>query len=69
MRPFAHDLEKAFYGFEPDFVHQNVSRIVDDVIGHIRGGLEICPTLVEIFHGRRHKKELPRRRVRNQKRG
>jgi hypothetical protein len=27
---FAYNLEKVFYGFEPDFFQQNVNRIVDD---------------------------------------
>ena len=31
------NLEKAFYGFEPDFFQQNLLRIVDDVVGDIQG--------------------------------
>ena len=31
LRLFAANLEKAFYGFEPDFFQQNLLRIVDDV--------------------------------------
>jgi hypothetical protein len=33
---FAENLERSFYGFEPDFFQQNVSRIVDDVISLIQ---------------------------------
>ena len=29
---FAENLARSFYGFEPDFFQQNVSRIVDDVV-------------------------------------
>jgi hypothetical protein len=35
LRLFVANLEKAFYGFEPDFFHQNLLRIVDDVISGI----------------------------------
>ena len=30
--PIRGNLQKAFYGFEPDFFHQNLLRIVDDVV-------------------------------------
>jgi hypothetical protein len=40
---FAENLQKAFYGFEADFFQQNVSRIVDDVVSQIQGGLELWP--------------------------
>ena len=46
---FAANLEKAFYGFEPDFFQQNLLRIVDDVISVIKGSIELWPTLVEIW--------------------
>jgi hypothetical protein len=48
LRAFAENLSKAFYRFEPDFFHQNVSRIVDEVISVFRGSLELWPTLLEI---------------------
>jgi hypothetical protein len=66
---FAYNLEKAFYGFEPDFFQQNLSRIVDDVISQIRGSIELWPTLVEICFFHRHKKDLPRRKVNNTRKG
>ncbi len=52
LRLFAANLQKAFYGFEPDFFQQNLLRIVDDVISVIKGSIELWPTLVEIcyFH-------------------
>jgi len=68
LERFASTLEKAFYGFETDFFQQNLSRIVDDVVGDIRGAMELWPTLVEICYFRQHRKELPQTRVRNQKR-
>jgi len=68
LRRFAANLEKAFYGFEPDFFQQNLLRIVDDVVSVIKGSIELWPTLVEIcyFHSRR--KGLPQVRVQNHKR-
>jgi hypothetical protein len=68
LRAFATNLAKSFYGFEPDFFQQNVSRIVDDVISQIRASLELWPTLVEICYFRKHKEALPATRVRNQRR-
>ncbi len=68
LRAFASNLAKSFYGFEPDFFQQNVSRIVDDVISQIRGSLELWPTLVEICYFRKDKEPLPKTRVRNQPR-
>jgi hypothetical protein len=62
---FAENLQKAFYGFEADFFQQNVSRIVDDVVSQIQGGLELWPTLVEICYFQSHTRELPRVKVRN----
>jgi hypothetical protein len=64
---FACSLEKALYGFEADFFQQNLSRIVDDVIGDIRSALELWPTLVEICYFRKQSRELPQTRVANQK--
>jgi hypothetical protein len=65
MLAFAENLEKAFYGFDPDFFQQNVSRIVDDVVSQIQGALELWPTLVEICFFRKHAHDLPKVRVQN----
>lgn len=62
---FAENLEKAFYGFDPDFFQQNVSRIVDDVVSQIQGALDLWPTLVEICYFRKHTHDLPKVRVQN----
>jgi hypothetical protein len=67
LRLFAANLEKAFYGFEPDFFQQNLLRIVDDVITVIKGSIELWPTLVEICYFHKNRKGLPRLRVKNQK--
>jgi hypothetical protein len=67
LRLFAANLEKAFYGFEPDFFQQNLLRIVDDVISVIKGSIELWPTLVEICYFQKDRKGLPQVRVRNQK--
>ncbi len=64
---FADGLSKAFYGFEPDFFQQNVSRIVDDVIGQIHASLELWPTLVEVCYYYKDKKPLPQTRVKNKR--
>jgi hypothetical protein len=64
---FAANLEKAFYGFEPDFFHQNLLRIADDVISVIKGSIELWPTLVEICYFQKGRHGLPRIRVMNQK--
>lgn len=45
---FATDLEKTFYGFEPDFFQHNLVRIGEDAVGVIKSTLELWPTLVEI---------------------
>ena len=50
LRLFAANLQKAFYGFEPDFFQQNLLRIVDDVVSVIKGSIELWPTLVEICY-------------------
>lgn len=68
LRSFASNLAKSFYGFEPDFFQQNVSRIVDDVISQIRASLELWPTLVEICYFQKDKEPLPKIRVRNKPR-
>jgi hypothetical protein len=67
LRLFATNLEKAFYGFEPDFFQQNLLRIVDDVISVIKGSIELWPTLVEICYFHKKRKGLPQVRVKNQK--
>jgi hypothetical protein len=66
LRLFAANLNKAFYGFEPDFFQQNLVRIVDDVIGVIKGSIELWPTLVEIAYFQKCRYGLPQLRVRNQ---
>lgn len=67
LRLFAANLEKAFYGFEPDFFQQNVLRIVDDVISAIKGSIELWPTLVEVCYFHKGRKGLPQIRVQNQR--
>jgi hypothetical protein len=64
---FAENLTRSFYGFEPDFFQQNVSRIVDDVISQIHASLEIWPTLVEICYFHKDKREFPQRKVLNKR--
>jgi hypothetical protein len=64
---FAETLVRSFYGFEPDFFQQNVSRIVDDVISQIHASLEIWPTLVEICYFHKDKREFPQLKVQNKK--
>jgi hypothetical protein len=65
LRLFAANLEKAFYGFEPDFFQQNMLRIVDDVIAVIKGSIELWPTLVEICYFQKDRKGLPQTKVNN----
>jgi hypothetical protein len=67
LRGFAANLERAFYGFEPDFFQQNLIRIVDDVISQFKGSLEIWPTLVEICYLHKNRTGLPMRLVENQR--
>jgi hypothetical protein len=62
---FAESLKKAFYGFDPDFFQQNVSRMVDDVISQFRGSLDLWPTLIEICYYAKSKKSFPQVRVLN----
>jgi hypothetical protein len=66
LRLFAANLEKTFYGFEPDFFQQNLLRIVDDVVSVIKGSVELWPTLVEICYFQKSRKGLPQVRVKNQ---
>lgn len=67
LQLFAENLSRVFYGFEPDFFQQNVSRIVDDVVSQFHAALEIWPTLVEICYFQKDKQDLPQTRVKNQK--
>ncbi len=67
LRQFAANLNKAFYGFEPDFFQQNLLRIVDDVVSTIKGSIELWPTLVEICYFQKGRKGLPQVRVKNRK--
>jgi len=67
LKLFAANLDKAFYGFEPDFFQQNLLRIVDDVISVIKGSIELWPTLVEICYFQKGRRGLPQTRVMNQK--
>jgi hypothetical protein len=64
---FAANLEKAYYGFEPDFFQQNLLRIIDDVITQFKGSLDLWPTLVEICYFQKDRKGLPWSRVKNKK--
>jgi hypothetical protein len=64
---FAANLHKSFYGFEPDFFHQNLLRIVDDVVSVIKGSIELWPTLVEICYFQKGRAGLPQLRVNNQR--
>ncbi len=61
MRTFAATLEKAFYGFEPDFFQHNLTRIVDDTVGVIKSTLELWPTLIEICYFQKLRHGLPMR--------
>ncbi|WP_038159198.1 hypothetical protein [Verrucomicrobium sp. BvORR106] len=67
LKVFAENLAKVFYGFEPDFFQQNVSRIVDDVISQIHASLELWPTLVEICYYQKDKQAFPQTRVKNKR--
>lgn len=67
LQLFADNLSRVFYGFEPDFFQQNVSRIVDDVISQFHASLEIWPTLVEICYLYKDKTNLPQIKVNNKK--
>ncbi len=67
LRLFAANLNKAFYGFEPDFFQQNLLRIVDEVVSVIRDSIQLWPTLVEIGYFEKARRGLPQRRVQNQK--
>jgi hypothetical protein len=59
LKIFAANLQKAFYGFEPDFFQHNLLRIVDDAIGVIKASIELWPTLVEICYFQKIRHGLP----------
>jgi hypothetical protein len=63
LRLFAANLQKAFYGFEPDFFQHNLLRIVDDAIGVIKSCIELWPTLVEICYFQKTRNGLPMRQL------
>ena len=67
LNAFASNLNRVFYGFEPDFFQQNVSRIVDDEIGLIKSSMEIWQALIEICYFYKSKKELPQTKIKNKK--
>lgn len=67
LQLFAENLDKTFYGFEPDFFQQNVQQVADDVVGLVKASLEIWPTLVEICYFQKSRRGLPQIRVQNQK--
>lgn len=67
LRVFAANLQKAFYGFEPDFFQQNLLRIADDVVSVIKGSIELWPTLLEICYFEKNRRGLPWTRVKNQR--
>ena len=59
LRLFATNLDKAFYGFEPDFFQHNLLRIIDDAIAVIKASIELWPTLVEICYFQKTRHGLP----------
>jgi hypothetical protein len=67
LRLFAANLQKAFYGFEPDFFQQNLLRIADDVVSVIKGSIELWPTLVEMCYFEKNRRGLPPTRVNNRR--
>jgi hypothetical protein len=69
LRLFAANLQKSFYGFEPDFFQQNLLRIVDDVVTTIKGSIELWPTLIEICYFEKARRGLPRIKVANRRAG
>jgi hypothetical protein len=65
----AANLEKAFYGFEPDFFQRSLLRIVGDVIGGIKASIELWPALVEVCYFHKSRRGLPQARVNNRSKG
>ena len=60
-------LLKTFYGFEPDFFQQNLTRIVDDVVSVIKSSIQLWPSLVEIAYFQKERCGLPQTQVNNQR--
>jgi hypothetical protein len=67
LRIFAANLNKTFYGFEPDFFQQNLTRIVDDVVSVIKSSIQLWPSLVEIAYFQKQRCGLPQTQVNNQR--
>jgi hypothetical protein len=67
LRIFAANLEKTFYGFEPDFFQQNLMRIVDDVVSVIKSSIQLWPSIVEIAYFQKQRSGLPQTLVRNKR--
>src|SRR5262249_30311787 len=67
LRLFAANLDKSFYGFEPDFFQQNLLRVVTDVVGIIKSSIHLWPTLIEIVYFQKRRGGLPETRVANQR--
>ena len=51
------------------FIHQNLLRVVDDVVSTIKGSIELWPTLIEIAYLQKDRRGLPRTRVNNKRAG
>src|SRR5262249_1119611 len=66
---FATNLQEAFYSFEPDFFHQNLVRIVGDVVNTIKGSIELWPSLVEMCYFEKNRRGLPWTKVNNRRLG
>ncbi len=63
LKQFASNLERSFYGFEPDFFQQNLIRIIDDVISQFKGSLEMWPTIIEIAYLKKKRDGLSKTRI------
>ncbi len=63
LRLYAANLQKAFYGFEPDFFQHNLLRVVADAIGVIKSCIELWPTLIEICYFQKTRNGLPMRQL------
>jgi hypothetical protein len=61
------NLQRALYGFEPDFFQQNLARLVDDVVSEIKAALEVWRAFVEICHFEKSRRGLPQTLVANQR--
>src|SRR5262249_54730957 len=69
LRLFAANLERAFYGFEADFFQQKVAPLGGEGVRWIKAWVELWPTLVEICYSKKARRDLPRVRVRNKRKG